>query len=270
MNNDTGRPPGPLGARVSVGSLRAAGEAIPGRHGDRLEEGRRAQSPAVTLPGHDYDEQSPGRLRQLPAWWFVLTGKDVPDDAPRDPPPPGFEQTMTRIRKANALREEAAAELASAQGRQRWRDASVGGGEGWDPLGLAEIDGRADPPRQEHDDHDPDPAPAVAGGGEVAVRGGDAVRPDRPGRATRGRPRGPAPRRRAAARGGPDPDPSVLAGDAQLPGRPDPADPGPFHVRDLGYAPALPPGPPAPAPWCRRKCGYRAGSPGCRTTHGEA
>ena len=58
---------------------------------------------------HDYTQRG---LPQLPAWFFQLHGKEVPDDAPDLPPPPGFADLMARRQAADTTAEAAAAEVA--------------------------------------------------------------------------------------------------------------------------------------------------------------
>jgi hypothetical protein len=87
---------------------------MPGHHADRPADG-----PPAWRPDHDYAHRDGG---QLPAWYFELQGQPVPDDAPRTPPPRGFADLMARRRAASLA-------------------AGMVGGEGWDPLGRAELDG---------------------------------------------------------------------------------------------------------------------------------
>jgi hypothetical protein len=69
------------------------------RHDARYPPGRVVRvAPEELTVGRDavnYDEA--GRVRPLPAWWFLLMGKPVPADAPRSAPPAGFAAAMARI-----------------------------------------------------------------------------------------------------------------------------------------------------------------------------
>lgn len=48
--------------------------------------------------GHDYTHCGPP---PLPAWFYVLQGQPVPDDAPRTRPPTGFAELMAKRRGGN-------------------------------------------------------------------------------------------------------------------------------------------------------------------------
>jgi hypothetical protein len=278
----------PMGRPARSGSVpgamshRQPGEPILGEYAEHPDgsAGRPAATQASRVAAANADEHAPAghdyghlgdQLEQLPAWFFILRGHPVPDDAPLTTPPPGFHETMQRIAviRAERARMEQTGEpdvpvppwLAAA------RSGAFGGG-GWDPLGRAEI-----AELNGYDDAS-EPAPPVAGDGDLAVGGDDDVRGDGPG---------PAPRAdqspgAAVGAGGPvgdDRDPGAVAGSAEPagPDRKSAVSPAPSQASD----PVAPAGPDRKSPVspgrpkkCRRGCGYPAGSLGCRVSHGQA
>jgi hypothetical protein len=95
-------PSGDSNAKAGHRPHREPGEAIAGHHADRPGDARSGPSQAglawAAGGSHDYTHRGPA---PLPAWYYVLLGKPVPDDAPRTPPPPGFGALLAKRRGAS-------------------------------------------------------------------------------------------------------------------------------------------------------------------------
>ena len=81
---------------------RQRGEAVAGHHADRPGDARSGPTQASLAwaagGSHDYTHRG---VAPLPAWYYVLHGLPVPDDAPRTQPPPGFAALMAKLRSAS-------------------------------------------------------------------------------------------------------------------------------------------------------------------------
>jgi hypothetical protein len=90
-------PSGNSRAKAGYRPHRERGEAVAGHHADRPGDARSGPSQAgltwAAGDGHDYTYRG---LPPLPAWYYVLHGEPVPDDAPRTPPPAGFAELMAK------------------------------------------------------------------------------------------------------------------------------------------------------------------------------
>src|SRR5260370_28483545 len=81
------------------GPHREPGAAVTGNHADRPGDPRSGPSQAglawAAGGRHDYTHRG---LPPLPAWYYLLHGQPVPDDAPRTQPPSGFAALMAKRR----------------------------------------------------------------------------------------------------------------------------------------------------------------------------
>ena len=94
-------PPDNGHAKAGQRPHREPGAAVTGHHADRPGDPRSGPNQAglawAAGGGHDYTHRGPP---PLPAWFYVLQGQPVPDDAPRTPPPTGFAELMAKRRGA--------------------------------------------------------------------------------------------------------------------------------------------------------------------------
>ena len=92
-------PSGDGHAKAGQRPHREPGAAVTGHHADRPGDQRSGPNQAglawAASGGHDYTHRGPP---PLPAWFYVLQGQPVPDDAPRTQPPPGFAELMAKRR----------------------------------------------------------------------------------------------------------------------------------------------------------------------------
>lgn len=92
-------PSGNSRAKAGYRPHRERGEAVAGHHADRPGDARSGPSQAgLTWAGGDRHDYTYRGLPPLPAWYYVLHGEPVPDDAPRTSPPPGFAALMAKRR----------------------------------------------------------------------------------------------------------------------------------------------------------------------------
>jgi hypothetical protein len=129
------KPPAGQGrAKAGYRGHRERGEAIAGHHADRPGDARSGPSQAglawAAGGSHDYTHRGPA---PLPAWYYVLHGQPVPDDAPRTPPPRGFAALIAKRRAAQA---DGDSDQAAAAGQP---------GTGQADRGDATAPGPADP-----------------------------------------------------------------------------------------------------------------------------
>jgi hypothetical protein len=92
-----GRPPDEGHPKAGQRPHREPGAAVTGHHADRPGDPRSGPSQAglarAAGGSHDYTHRG---VPPLPAWFYVLQGQPVPDDAPRTQPPPGFAALMAK------------------------------------------------------------------------------------------------------------------------------------------------------------------------------
>ena len=95
-------PPDNGHAKAGQRPHREPGAAVTGHHADRPGDPRSGPNQAglawAASSGHDYTHCGPP---PLPAWFYVLQGQPVPDDAPRTRPPTGFAELMAKRRGGN-------------------------------------------------------------------------------------------------------------------------------------------------------------------------